>query len=180
MERRVLLAIFLSFLVLYVYQALVVKPVPKPPATPAPAEVAGSNAAGTTPPAPTSAPTNIAAVEAETPPASGATPVVSESAERDIRVENRDVIAVFTNRGGRLRSWRVKHYFDQAGQPQELIANKLAGQPLPFTLRIPNDDKTSATLNTALFAVNGAPAEGPVSAPVDLQFEYRDNAGLHA
>ena len=31
MERRVLLAIFLSFLVLYVYQALVVKPTPKPP-----------------------------------------------------------------------------------------------------------------------------------------------------
>ena len=30
MERRVLLAIFLSFLVLYLYQALVVKPVVKP------------------------------------------------------------------------------------------------------------------------------------------------------
>ena len=30
MERRVLLAIFLAFLVLYVWQALFVKPVPKP------------------------------------------------------------------------------------------------------------------------------------------------------
>ena len=30
MERRVLVAIFLSFIVLYAYQALFVKPVPKP------------------------------------------------------------------------------------------------------------------------------------------------------
>jgi hypothetical protein len=30
MERRVLIAIFLSFLVLYVYQTYVVKPAPKP------------------------------------------------------------------------------------------------------------------------------------------------------
>ena len=30
MERRVLVAIFLSFLVLYGYQAFIVKPVPKP------------------------------------------------------------------------------------------------------------------------------------------------------
>jgi len=33
MEKRVLVAIFLSFLVLYVYQALFVKPVPKPQGT---------------------------------------------------------------------------------------------------------------------------------------------------
>ena len=34
MERRVLVAIFLSFLVLYVYQALFVKPVPRPVGVP--------------------------------------------------------------------------------------------------------------------------------------------------
>jgi YidC/Oxa1 family membrane protein insertase len=180
MERRVLLAIFLSFLVLYVYQALVVKPVPKPPETPPSAEAAAPGAAGGTTAAAPSAPKNVAAAEAENPPASGATPVLSESAERDIRVENRDVIAVFTNRGGRLKSWRLKHYFDQAGQPQELIANTLQGQPLPFTLRIPDDDKTSAALNNSLYAVNGAPAEGVLSTPIELRFEYRDNAGLHS
>ena len=40
MEKRVLLAIFLSFLVLYVYQSFVVKPVPKP------ANASSGNAAG--------------------------------------------------------------------------------------------------------------------------------------
>src|SRR5947207_2989983 len=33
MERRVLVAIFLSFIVLYAYQAFIVKPAPKPPQT---------------------------------------------------------------------------------------------------------------------------------------------------
>jgi len=45
MERRVLLAIFLAFLVLYTWQALFVKPVPKPVTGTAPA--AANSTAGT-------------------------------------------------------------------------------------------------------------------------------------
>ena len=45
MERRVLIAIFLSFLVLYVYQTYVVKPVPKTVQTAAPAAQNGPGAA---------------------------------------------------------------------------------------------------------------------------------------
>ena len=44
MERRVLLAIFLAFLVLYVWQAVFVKPVPKPAA-----DDRGPNATATAP-----------------------------------------------------------------------------------------------------------------------------------
>src|SRR5215469_7434703 len=110
MERRVLIAILLSFIVLYVYQALVVKPTPKKPA-PAPASA----------PAPVSSQTASAAgtPAASLPPpaiAPAAATVVGESAEREIRVETRDVIAVFTNRGARLQSWRLKKYLDQQQQ----------------------------------------------------------------
>ena len=56
-----------------------------------------------------------------------------------MRVETRDVIAVFTNKGARLKSWRLKHYLDQQKQPQELIEH-LPSQPLPFTLRAGTDD----------------------------------------
>src|SRR5262249_60635833 len=81
MERRVLLAIFLAFLVLYTWQALFVKPVPKPAAgqgakTTAPAATGSSqNAASTSPaPAPSAeAATPPAAVESK-PPAPAATP----------------------------------------------------------------------------------------------------------
>jgi hypothetical protein len=71
MERRVLLAIFLSFIVLYVYQALFVKPVPKPGTAPV-----GSAAK----PAPTPAALPAAPVEPEPAAAAAApaTPLVAE------------------------------------------------------------------------------------------------------
>src|SRR4029077_20147261 len=127
MERRVLLAIFLSFLVLYAYQALVVKPVPpKPtavasssteqPAPSATAEAPATGAHATPPPNPSPVPT--------------AQPLVADAAERDVRVETNEVIAVFTNRGARLKSWRLKRYFGRDGQPQEIIESDISSQPL--------------------------------------------------
>ena len=150
MERRVLLAIFLSFLVLYVYQALVVKPVPKPVLAPGIETAAGNATASPDAVPPIPAPGTPAEAR---PPASTAPapqPLVADAAERDVRVETQDVIAVFTNRGGRLKSWRLKHYFDQERQPQELIENRVPSQPLPFTLRTA-DEATTNLLNGSLY-----------------------------
>jgi YidC/Oxa1 family membrane protein insertase len=176
MERRVLVAIFLSFLVLYVYQTYVVKPVPKPAnkTTVAGAPGAPGSAAADTPA--TAATATASQAEAQSTP--DAAPLVGESTERDIRVETRDVIAVFTNRGGRLKSWRLKKYFDKERQPQELIEHEVPTHPLPFTLAS-GDEKLDRTLNGALYAVSEPPS-GPISAPIDLRFEYRDNTGVHA
>ncbi len=177
MERRVLFAIFLSFLVLYAYQALVVKPVPKPTTT------AASAGRGTAAPQP--APPPAAAALPPPPPAPvpaqpSAEALVADKAERDVRIETARLIAVFTNRGARLKSWRLKRYLDQEKQPQELIERGLPNEPLPFSLRS-GDDTLNATLNGALFAVTGAPSEAsPISAPVTLRFEYRDSAGVTA
>jgi YidC/Oxa1 family membrane protein insertase len=173
MERRVLLAIFLSFLVLYFYQALVVKPVPKPPAAIATNTAAPQGSpAEAPPPAPkTPAPATVSAPTA--------TALVGDATERDVRLETRDVIAVFTNRGARLKSWRLKHFLDQKNEPLELVATELAGtQPLPFSLTV-NDAAVTATLNTALYTVSGEPAAA-ASSPTDLRFEYRDSAGISA
>ena len=176
MERRVLIALVLSFLVLYVYQTYVVKPIPKPAPTSAqtvpttggslapvsPAEATGS--AATVAPAPSAAP--------------AASTLLGDTTEREIRVETQDVIAVFTNRGARLKSWRLKKYFDQQKQPQELIEQQLATHPLPFTLNA-GDGQLDTTLNNALYAV-GDPPTSPITAPTDLRFEFRDSAGVHA
>jgi YidC/Oxa1 family membrane protein insertase len=179
MERRVLLAIFLSFLVLSVYQTLVVKPLPKrPPSTPAntPAESSAPTAAAPEPQASAAPATNPPAERAQ-----AATPLVSENAERDVRIETNEVLAVFTNRGARLKSWRLKKYKDAKGEPQELIESGLAvpgpggtleRQPLPFTLKTP-DAAATARLNDALYALTGN-----ASSPHDLRFEYRDSSGL--
>jgi YidC/Oxa1 family membrane protein insertase len=171
MERRVLLAIFLSFLVVFAYQTLVIKPVPEPAALPEKAEPSSVPPASPPPQEPARAPARPAAP-----------PVLAESAERDIPVETRDVIAVFTNRGARLKSWRLKHYRNPQGEPQELIEHEAATdgsrvsdtRALPFTLKTA-DTGISETLNQALYSVTQSG-----QSPVDLRFEYRDSAGLRA
>ena len=175
MERRVLLAIFLAFIVLYAWQALFVKPIPKPAPGAAPSTSAGrgTSPAPITGAAPPQAATGPAAVAPST-----AAAVVSEPSEHDVRVETGDLIAVFTNRGARLKSWRLKHFLDSQKKPQELVEHEALTQPLPFTLRTSNEALTG-TLNGALYAVSGAP-DAATGSPVDLRFEYRDSAGLRA
>jgi YidC/Oxa1 family membrane protein insertase len=174
MERRVLLAIFLSFLVVFAYQTLVIKPVPKPaPATDRTEPVK-------TPPTPAPSVASEPARPVVERPA--ATPLLSESAERDIPIETKDVIAVFTNRGARLKSWRLKHYRNAQGEPQELIERDLPEpgrgtvetQALPFTLKV-QDTSVTDTLTRGLYALTQAS-----QSPSDLSFEYRDSSGLRA
>src|SRR5262245_64074256 len=165
MERRVLIAIFLCFIVLYVWQAVFVKPAPKRPAGAASAP-AGSV---TAPPSSESAPVPAAAPAA--PSAPTAAPLVAEQDEREVRVDTDDVPAVFTNRGGRLKSWRLKRYLDRNNQPLELIAADLpVGQPLPFSLRT-SDEAVNGRVNAALYQVQ-QPSSNAVT------FEYRDSSGL--
>src|SRR5436190_1093085 len=110
MERRVLFAIFLCFLVLYLWQALIVKPVPKsgtatPPAVAGRTPVAGIPAPSGSP-APPDRPVVPGGLPASGTPAvtaPAAAAVVGDLTERDVRVENENVTAVFTNRGARLK-----------------------------------------------------------------------------
>ena len=194
MERRVLLAIFLSFLVLYVYQALVVKPKPAGTAATGITGASGALAPSGTAPTPDSQaagasatnpqsttnpqPPNPLSTNPQSPtpnPQPGAAILKGDTAEREIRVENADVIATFTNRGARLTSWKLKKYFDRAKQPQELV-EQLANQPLPFTLAT-SDPALTATITNALYSVDGEPSAA-TTAPVDLRFEYRDSSGV--
>src|SRR5438876_4455961 len=171
MERRVLLAIFLCFLVLYLWNALVVKPVPKPALATTP--VAG---AAPEPGAPAKAPersqlpAEVAAAKTTEAPTVG-TPLIGETNERDVRVETRDVIAMFTNRGARLKSWRLKRYLDQQRQPQELVVG-FPAYPLPFSLQVA-DQQNSASINGALYAVDDSSASMSVTTgSKKLRFEY--------
>jgi YidC/Oxa1 family membrane protein insertase len=170
MERRVLLAIFLSFLVLYTYQSLFV-----PASKPAPSPNATDASAAAHKPAPV-------AVESAAPQPAMPTapPLVGATAERDVRVETDEVIAIFTNHGARLKSWRLKHYRDEKGEALELVAGDLgSAQPLPFSLRVP-DEAATRTLNSALYEVKSAPADPTAARSAPLTFEYRDSAGLQA
>ena len=179
MERRVLIAVVLSFLVLYAYQAMFVPPSPapqqgQPPQAPAQAPAAPSPVA-TPPPQPQ------AAAPAE-PPQEAPQAVVADAAEREIVVETATVTATLTNKGGRILHWRLKEYRDAGGEPVDLVPSALpAEQPSPFSLRV-DDDELTRRLNTALYRVSGDTA-GRVDARTNeagVVFEFEDVSGLRA
>src|SRR5688572_16699274 len=105
MERRVLVAVFLSFLVLYAYQALFVPPVPPPQLETASAPQ--TTASGTAPAAVSPGP---APVEAPPPAAEAPASVIADTSEREIVVETPTVRATLSNRGGRITRWQLKDY----------------------------------------------------------------------
>jgi YidC/Oxa1 family membrane protein insertase len=175
MEKRVFLAIFLSFGVLALYQAYFAPPVAPPPAQSAPAATAP--AANPAPAAPAPAATQPpAAAPAATPPA--ATAIVSDASARDIPVETDTVSAVFSSQGGVLKSWKLKHYLN-GGQPLELVPQNLPDQfakPLAIAVDDPN---VSATLRAALFKPSVDSLSLGSGGGV-LEFAYQDASGLTA
>src|SRR5262245_28955191 len=114
MERRILIAVFLSFLVLYAYQALFVPPPQQPrSAPPAAAPSASPEFQPASPATPTPA--------AEPPAAPAAPSVVGETADREIILDSPTVSATLSNRGGRILHWRLKNYRDDKGEPVDLV-----------------------------------------------------------
>jgi YidC/Oxa1 family membrane protein insertase len=172
MERKVLLAVVLSFVVLYGWQALFPPPPPVRPTTAAPPPAGEPVTPGTQPPTPPDAATAAA------PPAVEAEPVVAGSTEQDVVVETQAVRAVFSNRGAVLKSWRLKHYGDAAGQPLDLVPQNVPSGARPFTLQL-DDGAATTTLAQALFKPAAEKLEVG-STPAALVFEYTDASGLRA
>jgi YidC/Oxa1 family membrane protein insertase len=192
MERRLLLAIVLTFVVLTVYQWLLPVQPPaslgqKPPATsPAASPASAGSQTRTQPPsaAPSAAP-------------SASPPVVeSHLPERMMTVDNGLVRATFSTRGATLSSWELLSYQGPDGKPVDLVAHDVPPEnPKPFSLRL-DDASKSARLNSAAFTVavesggvrtEGGAQPGSVSSHVDatatpvvLTFDLRDADGLQA
>jgi YidC/Oxa1 family membrane protein insertase len=174
MERRFFAAILLSFVVLYVYQALFVPPPPKPLNTSSAPSSALSTPPSAPPPATDGEAFNPAAKAPEIPAAEGA------SAEREIVVDTSTVQVVLTNRGGRVLRWRLKAFQDQAGNLVDLVPTDVpADQPRPFSLMV-DDQALSQRLNNAVYRVSGD-KDGHVdatSAAARLTFEFEGTDGL--
>ena len=195
MERQVLLAVFLSFLVLVLYQRFLAPPVPldlataDPTASPAapvgatdpqaaiggaraPAATGTPAAGDSTPPLTVGDFTPLAAVEKFE-------PVVADDQPRDIVVESRFVRAVFANRGAKLVSWQIKDHVDDSGGPVELVPEVSPDQTWPFSLRVPDAPRITARLDDALFRPSVDQLQLRAD-PATLVFEYEDSSGLRA
>lgn len=167
MEKRVFLAILLSFGILAVYQTYVVPP---PPPVPAAEQLASATT-----------PTQAAAPAAET--TAGATtpaPVEPTVPARDIVVDTDTITAVFTTEGASLKSWKLKQYFNDQKQPLELIPVELpATADRPFTLAT-DQPELSARLAKAPFVTSAPDTLSLGASSGTLSFEYQDGAGVIA
>ena len=162
-ERRLLLIFALTFLMIVIGQLVFFKNRPQPK----PQDNKAQQASQPTVPAPAAA---LAAPASTSTKASAATPKQAQ-AETETVVENSVYRIVFTNRGAQAKSWVLKQYKDDKGQPLELVHQEAAkefGYPLSF---FTYDQGLAGKINGSLYV---ASASGNQSAPTELTFEFSD------
>jgi YidC/Oxa1 family membrane protein insertase len=142
-ERRLLLAVALSLVVVTAYQLLFPAARPRPAAPRAAASVAPVPAASA--PAPAAPPPSTAGRPSPSP----TEPVIADDQERRVEVEGPDLSLALTNRGARLVSWRLVHYSDARGRPEDMVQT-VPGGPRPLDLET-GDAGLDGRLREALF-----------------------------
>ena len=120
--------------------------------------------------------TPAAKSQAATPPATAAakatetpspTPAQAQaaSAETETVVENDLYRIVFTNRGAQVKSWILKKYKDEKGQPLDLVNPATVNFGLPLGLYT-YDEALRGKINSALYvATSGASGESSRRCP---------------
>jgi YidC/Oxa1 family membrane protein insertase len=186
MERRVLIAITLSFLVLFLFQRFVMPPAPggggsatAPSATATPS--ANTPTAEAPKAEPGTSPTTAAAAPTPAVASLGEISVGGE-AERTITVETTTVRAVFTNRGARLLHWVLKAYRAEDGSEVDLVpAGPGATATKPFSLAV-DDPAQTQVLNQSLYRIVGVLGDVVQASAeaVTIQFELATAGGLTA
>ncbi len=172
MEKRVLLAIVLSFLVLVLYQALFVK---KPaPATPeispkvekTPAQKPSQKAEKPLPPTPPK----------EKPQEKNLQPLAAAQ-EKEIIIDTSLYRAVWSNKGAVLKSWQLKQYKNENKENLELVS--LQSQEInkyPFALQT-EDVTFNNEINHALYKFSTSSLKLSQGQKGELHFTYADVAG---
>lgn len=206
MERRVLIAITLSFLVLFLFQRFVMPPPSAPlesqsgatagqasgTATPAPGSMAALTQSSNAPSAPAviqsggmgDKPVSAIATPGLPTVAPGAevggpTVIVGETAVREIVVETTTVRATFSNRGGRLLHWMLKDYRNEPGTPLDLVPQGIGDDVVkPFTLVVDDAAVTDRINNSLYRVVAAADSIDATTSAQTITFELSASDGL--
>jgi YidC/Oxa1 family membrane protein insertase len=183
MEKRLILAIVLSFLVLMGYQYFVVKPtkpaVPPVEISPAPPAAPLPGTAGAAQESRQEAPAEAKAAPAEAVPAPDLGAVAGQ-AETDVVVETSLYKAVWTNKGAVLKSWKLKKHKNSLKEDLDLVP-AMAGEigRYPFSLGL-DDAAFAGLLNSSLFEVSQAALDLRDGASGELRFVFSDGASVKA
>lgn len=174
-ERRLLVAIALTFLIILAFQPLMKKFFPQLAPTPS---TSSSAPAPQKPPVQPSADSGAAtktgavtSAKAGSKPASAAPAVPDKQApsEAETVVENDLYRITFTNRGAQVKSWLLKKYKDDHGKDLDLV-NSVASPKFGYPLSLWTYDATLRDkLNSQLYVPS---ATGTLHIPAQLTFEY--------
>jgi YidC/Oxa1 family membrane protein insertase len=166
-ERRLLLAVALSLLVLTAYSMLVSPPAPAPAMPPPPAAPGTVPLPGTTEaPAPAGTPAEASPAPAALP----AAPAVVDPRERRVEVAAPEFTVAFTNRGARLVSWTLARYRDARGAAEEMVPAAGAGvRPLDVETGVAEID---AELRDALYVPSAETLALQAGEPRSLRFDF--------
>jgi YidC/Oxa1 family membrane protein insertase len=178
MERRLLIVFALTFLVIMLFQPLLKKYGPQPPANqqkpqsaqPSPApnqtQAALAQAQGSAP--------EITRSSRKSTESSPAPATKQASTESETVIENDLYRIVFTNRGAQVKSWVLKKWDDDKGNPLDLVNAASAakyGYPLSLWMYPTNLDETlRSRVNSALYVATST----GTTAPAEIIFEYSD------
>ena len=176
MERKLLVVFALTFLVIMLFQPLLKKYGPQPPAKPESSQTAAQNQV----PVPQQTPAQLSAPSPAKPGAVAKAPVptpLQATSESETAIENDVYRIVFTNRGGRVKSWTLKKYTDDKGGPLELV-NAVAAERYGYPLTLWTYDETLRNkLNSALYVASALPQSARkdgAPTPGEVRFAYSD------
>ena len=161
-QKRLLVAFALTFLVIALMQPLINRYAKRTEPPPVPQATA---------PAPPAQPAREATVQAAKPSPPGTIVTQQATSEQETVIENDLYRITFTNRGAQVKSWVLKKYNNERGEPLELV-NAIAAPKYGYPLSLwTHDAGLRKRLNEALYVGN---ASGEQRAPVSLTFEYAD------
>ncbi len=173
MEKRLLIAIVFSFLFILLFQAIFFKkqPLPEAPAE-SPAQI--DKSPGLQP----SLREPLLPSEALIEPSEEITrQPIREESELDIRVETSLYSAVWSNRGGVLKSWKLKEHKSEEGEDLELVSMHSEELDLfPFSLRT-EDPSFDALINTSLYRPSIQNLELKEGRRGAIHFQYANERG---
>src|SRR6185503_19073457 len=171
MEKRSLVALGLSALVLILWYAFVPQPQPAQPA-PVESQAPATAGGGTAPASSGTAPAADAAPAPSTPPPEA----IGAAAPAETAIETDLFQVVLTNKGGRVTSWKLRQYASASGQPVELVpAFARRDGTFPLAVEVPGDDGFTRAANDALYRVTRAPLDPQSQGPGErVELEWSD------
>jgi len=173
MEKRLLIAIVLSFLVLFLYQAIFVKKPEVPPEAAALIEKGLEKKPGEK----ESLPRPELLQKEELAKKEKAIQPVQAEQEENIFVDTSLYQAVWSNKGAVLKSWKLKRHKDENKEDLELVSlRSLEIKKFPFSLAT-EDPSFDNTINKSLYDTSNLKLALEDGQEGELRFIYADEAG---